>query len=547
MLFGSQIWTDLLTNTPGDKRLLISVEIPPLVPYPPLNNCNSNAPALPAPPVGSGYYYTLEANAWTAAEGGALTCPDGSVGGSFSEVAGASGIELSIAYTGHCYPALIGGSASGEMIWSYDLPSNYADITAIYMALAGSQTNSSGFPCGYTPTYAADSPLSWPGPGLPNPGSSWANTAYELLWQTGDSALSSSIEVSISMDMRQTADVTGSASLAISALLYIVMSAPPVWSSAPPPPPPPPGNPTPANPNPASQFVLTTFTPSDVSGTPANAHNLLGEGAVGLLPSGPSQSVDELQGTSSIGTMEILVADPANTISGQLAAFNYIGQPAAVKIGFGPAWTPQGAALAGCAYADFVTAHVMSLLTYDWNEDGQLRLVLQDVVRSLISRVFLQGGPYAWAPGEETPPQPAGPTWATNGLPISSQNPYWLQGNPLDLFLAVLQNFVGLGQNPQTAQQCWLVWDGGDDATLIGSPESALVNPWVDVAGILALRDAGFAGDWVEFKITDPQEWKSWAEEQLLKPLGLFMLVLPNGQLSLKSMKPAPGYTSVTL
>ena len=63
--------------------------------------------------------------------------------------------------------------------------------------------------------------------------------------------------------------------------------------------------------------------------------------------------------------------------------------------------------------------------------------------------------------------------------------------------------------------------------------------------GITALRDAMFSGDWFEFKITSPQQARSWLEDQILKPLGLVMVVTASGQLTLKAMKNPANQTPV--
>ena len=79
----------------------------------------------------------------------------------------------------------------------------------------------------------------------------------------------------------------------------------------------------------------------------------------------------------------------------------------------------------------------------------------------------------------------------------------------------------------------------GDPATLINP------NPYLDVPGITALRDGMFSGDWFEFKITSPQQARSWLEDQILKPLGLVMVVTASGQLTLKAMKNPANQTPV--
>ncbi|PYV01486.1 MAG: hypothetical protein DMG26_13455, partial [Acidobacteria bacterium] len=53
------------------------------------------------------------------------------------------------------------------------------------------------------------------------------------------------------------------------------------------------------------------------------------------------------------------------------------------------------------------------------------------------------------------------------------------------------------------------------------------------------MRDGPFSGDRLEFKITRPAEAKQWLEDEILKALGLYTIVRPDGRLALKSMKSA--------
>ncbi len=118
-----------------------------------------------------------------------------------------------------------------------------------------------------------------------------------------------------------------------------------------------------------------------------------------------------------------------------------------------------------------------------------------------------------------------------NSFAVSDQNPRFLSGNPLDLFLAAMQNEMGVGQDPSVPSTAWAIYRPGFDSTLINP------NPYLDVPGVLALRDGPFSGDWFEFKITRPTEGKAWLEDQILKVLGLYLIVRADGRLALKSMK----------
>ena len=116
----------------------------------------------------------------------------------------------------------------------------------------------------------------------------------------------------------------------------------------------------------------------------------------------------------------------------------------------------------------------------------------------------------------------------STGELLAIANPFWAKYVP---------GFIGTEPIPA----------GGNQATLINP------NPYLDVAGITALRDGVFSGVWFEFKITSPQQARSWLEDQILKPLGLVMVVTSSGQLTLKPMMipanqtPVFGFTNAAI
>ncbi|MGH9406334.1 MAG: hypothetical protein ACRD3D_10935 [Terriglobia bacterium] len=263
------------------------------------------------------------------------------------------------------------------------------------------------------------------------------------------------------------------------------------------------------------------------------------------IPSGMSQTVNELDGRSSIGSDTIKCIDPGGTLKGLTAQDAVIGKIATLKLGF-----------PGQSLGDFVTLHTAQVTQTGWTADGQVTFTLSDVQRFLLGQqTWLRGGPLEWAPGQQKADQPIGPAVLGNAFPVSDKNPRYLQGNPIDLLLATLQNELGVGQDPSlrgsdyvleraisayTNQQNydplgpapgWVIFTPGDDSTLINP------NSYIDVPGFLALRDTEFSGDWFEFQITRPIDGKQFIEDQILKLLGLYMIVRPNGQLALKSMK----------
>lgn len=239
-----------------------------------------------------------------------------------------------------------------------------------------------------------------------------------------------------------------------------------------------------------------------------------------IIPSGESQTISELDGHSSLGTIDASTNDPGGQLKALAAQSGVVGLKALLRMGF-----------PGMTLAQFQTMHTMQLISVKRDPTGLLHFSLADPQRFLMKQMWTYGGPAAWSPGDVTPSQPAAESWLPNTQPISDQNPRYVQGNPLDIYLVAAQNEAGLGQNLTAAPATWTLYTPGDDSTLIST------NRDLDVETVKSLRDGQFSGVWFEFKLTSSQDGKSWLEDQILKPLGLCHIVLPNGQLSLKSMK----------
>jgi hypothetical protein len=270
------------------------------------------------------------------------------------------------------------------------------------------------------------------------------------------------------------------------------------------------------------------------------------------IPQGPSQTPNELEGSASIGSVTIKSIDPSGTLK-QLAAQNaLVGRVVYLQQGF-----------PSLALGDFVTLHTLQITQVGWDADGMVTITCSDVQRFIQGQqIWSRGGPLEWSPGQIAE-QPVGPAAGFNAFPVSQSNPRFLQGNPIDLLLATLQNELGVGQDPTllssnyilnqlvpvySEQQNydppppppgWVLFQPGEDSTLINP------NLYIDVDQFLGLRDSQFSGDWMEFQIQRPIDGKQFIEEQILKPLGLYLVVSASGQLRLKSMKPQPYATPV--
>ncbi len=268
------------------------------------------------------------------------------------------------------------------------------------------------------------------------------------------------------------------------------------------------------------------------------------------VPAGAEQSIDDRNGSSSVGQMQIQCIDPGGLLHTLAAQEALIGQVVTFSMGF-----------PGSSLGDFVPLHVMQISEIGFDADGRVVLKVEDLKR-FAQGAFLwaNGGPEEYLPGQKNTWQPSGAQWLANSYPVSNDNPRWVSGNPLDIFLAAMQNELGVGQDLALNT----VVEAGSTGELVaasnpfwakyvplptaaGGNPSTLINPnfYLDVAGITALRDGMFSGDWFEFKITSPQQARSWLEDQILKPLGLVMVVTASGQLTLKAIKNPVNQTPV--
>jgi hypothetical protein len=270
------------------------------------------------------------------------------------------------------------------------------------------------------------------------------------------------------------------------------------------------------------------------------------------LPQGSSQTVNELEGTSSVGTMTVKCIDPGGTLKQLAAQDALIGKVAQFQLGF-----------PGISLGDFVTLHTLQISQVGTDTQGMVTLTCSDVQRFIQGQqIWLNGGPQEWSPGQ-TSAAPVGPAVLANAFPVSDANPRHVQGNPINILLAALQNELGVGQDPSlrnsnyVLQQLipvysseqnydplppppgWVLFTPGNDSTLINP------NPYIDVPQFLSLRDSQFSGDFFEFEITRPIDGKQFIEDQILKVLGLHLIVASDARLRLKPMKPMPYQTPV--
>jgi len=270
------------------------------------------------------------------------------------------------------------------------------------------------------------------------------------------------------------------------------------------------------------------------------------------IPAGASQTANELEGTSSVGAMTVKCIDPNGTLKQLAAQDALIGKVVQFQMGF-----------PSLSIGDFVTSNTLQITQVGWDSTGMITLTCSDIQRFIQGQqIWWSGGPAEWSPGQ-TAVQPVGPAAGPNGFPVSQNNPRFVQGNPVDIMLAALQNELGVGQDPSLrrsnyvlsqlapvyAEQQnydplppppgWAIFMPGDDSTLINP------NRYIDVDQFLSLRDSQLSGDFFEFVITRPIEGEQFIEDAILKPLGLYLIVGADGRLPLKPLKPLPYRTPV--
>ena len=229
-----------------------------------------------------------------------------------------------------------------------------------------------------------------------------------------------------------------------------------------------------------------------------STHDLAAMGITGTLPTyqpwlktpaGASQSIDVVNGTSSIGDLTCEVLDIGGAIRTLVGTNVLEGSQVTLKVGY-----------PGLAWTDFAT--LQTYLLYKINPtDGytSFNFVARDL--QLLEKTTIYTHP-------------------ENGWLLSADNPWYLCGTPAEIFQAICLFALGLA----VAQI--------DRATMV-TLDSAAENMF---------------GMWrpFQFALTESFEAKQWLEQEVFKVSGLYQVVLPDGRLSLRCMRPpAAGATPV--
>ncbi|MDE2097873.1 MAG: hypothetical protein KGL39_11540 [Patescibacteria group bacterium] len=218
-------------------------------------------------------------------------------------------------------------------------------------------------------------------------------------------------------------------------------------------------------------------------------HNLNNYGITGSLPSfstllktpaGSTQTVDIMNGTSSIGELQCEVIDPSGAVMAYIGANVLEGATCTLSVGY-----------PGIAWSSFVVLHTYQIYKIIPSKDYTSWLFISRD-RQINEKLMVVYNP-------------------ANGDQISTSNPWIVQGTA-----------------PEVILQVWL-WG-------LGLPLDT-----VDLAGLWALNSAGvglFPSRPFCFVITQAFEAKQWLEEQIYKPCGLYPLVNNLGQLGAQPSRP---------
>lgn len=107
------------------------------------------------------------------------------------------------------------------------------------------------------------------------------------------------------------------------------------------------------------------------------------------VPKGASQSVDELNGHSSISSQIITAVDPSGALKSLAAATDVIGQKCQLLLGF-----PGGDITDITQFVPIETYRIAKQITRD--EKGLMQIPVQDILMDVGNQIFLNGGPSLW-------------------------------------------------------------------------------------------------------------------------------------------------------
>jgi hypothetical protein len=220
------------------------------------------------------------------------------------------------------------------------------------------------------------------------------------------------------------------------------------------------------------------------------------------VPQGIHQSIQQLQGQSSIGALEIDTIGGGGFMTALASGGKLVGRRLTLSVGY-----------PGMNSSDFVAVATQEIEGVEvLAAGGGLRLDCQDLNRYAKSQIFAMGD---------------------DGSAVSNQHPRTLLANPMDIILIVLQNELGLGQPSLLEPSAWKLYDPAQwDSTLTTNPTLINPNPYVDVDDVLFYRNGIFAGYLFDFEFKQPVEAKQFLEFEVFHPLGGYAVILADGRMS---------------
>src|SRR6185437_6382075 len=199
------------------------------------------------------------------------------------------------------------------------------------------------------------------------------------------------------------------------------------------------------------------------------------------MPAGASQQVSDLQGSATVGALNLTVVDVNRAVLALLGTKQWYGALALLQIGF-----------AGLTYpTDFITVFTGVVQSVTPTDDHTGFVIgLRDFNRRLTNQVYGTGD---------------------DGLtPTSATNPKTLDGNPMALVIDLLENQLGLASG------------------------------YVDTAAITALQNGRLSCTRMLFSLQKSVNAKTFLEQELLRPNGLFHFARYNGAISVVDMLAPP-------
>lgn len=230
-------------------------------------------------------------------------------------------------------------------------------------------------------------------------------------------------------------------------------------------------------------------------------------------PQGVQQNISLLDGTTSIGTLQLEVIDGRGYMTALASGGKLEGRTVTLQIGY-----------PGMGSADFVTVATQQIDNIQiLNDATGFQINCTDLKRTAKSQVFLTGD---------------------DGSPISKDHPRQLSANPIDICLMVYQNELGLGQAPELPETAWKIydparWSGDTNPTLI-TP-----NPFLDLDQFLFYRNGFFAGYIFESTVEQAVEAKQFLDYEVFKTLGGYLIVLSDGRLSPRFFTPPYDFSNL--